>query len=53
MISLLWEPCHLCSGSALCSGFSGFTEIAVFIDPATQVGGALVSGGPTGGPHVL
>ena len=36
----------LCSGDAVCSGISSFTEIAVFLDLATQVGRAVVSGVP-------
>lgn len=43
----------LCSGGAVCSGLSRFTETAIFLDAATQVGRAVVSGGSIGEPHIL
>ena len=42
-----------CSGGAVCSGLSRFTQIAVFMDPATQVGRTVVLGGSIGEPHIL
>lgn len=40
----------LCSGDAVCSGIGSFTEIAVFLDLATQVGRAVVLGVPLVNP---